>query len=314
MKSEYTLGMKMGVLLAYFLIYFVWGSTYFFIGLALKDFPPFLLGAVRFLAAAIILLMLCSLRGECVFSAKLVKSSAVSGIVLLFIDMAVIMLAQSYVTSSLVAIVASSTAIWIMALDVPMWGVNFKNPCKVVGIIAGFLGVAMLFIEQLFSSFSASSKGEYGIAILIFGCISWALGTLYAKYKSSQTEGINAFAGGAWQMFFASIAFWICSIALGEIGDFDFKSASKTSYAALAYLIFFGSILAYSAYIWLLKLRPAAEVGTHAYVNPVVALLLGVFIGEERVSAIQIAGLAIILGSVAMATLAKPKKTFIENE
>lgn len=253
-------------------------------------------------------------EGECVFSAKLVKSSAVSGIVLLFIDMAVIMLAQRYVTSSLVAIVASSTAIWIMALDVPMWGVNFKNPFKVVGIIAGFLGVAMLFIEQLFSSFSVYSKGEYGIAILIFGCISWALGTLYAKYKSSQTEGINAFAGGAWQMFFASIAFWICSVALGEIGDFDFKSASKTSYAALAYLIFFGSILAYSAYIWLLKLRPAAEVGTHAYVNPVVALLLGVFIGGERVSAIQIAGLAIILGSVAMATLANPKKTFIENE
>lgn len=102
-----------GILIAYFLIYVVWGSTYYVIGLALQDLPPFLLGTLRFSTAGLILLGLCIVRGELVFRWELVRRSAVSGIVLLFVDMAVIMLAEQYVSSSLVAIVASSTALWI---------------------------------------------------------------------------------------------------------------------------------------------------------------------------------------------------------
>lgn len=113
-------GSLTGIIIAYFLIYVVWGSTYFFIGVALKDFPPFLLGALRFTAAGLILLGICYLRGEQAFRKNLVMRSAISGIVLLFIDMAVVMLAQRYVTSSFVAIIASSTALWILLLDVPM--------------------------------------------------------------------------------------------------------------------------------------------------------------------------------------------------
>ena len=97
-----------GIITGYFLIYVVWGSTYFFIGIALKELPPFLLGALRFTAAALILLGICHLRGEKIFRRSLIKRSAVSGIVLLFIDMAVVMLAQRYLTSSLVAIIASA--------------------------------------------------------------------------------------------------------------------------------------------------------------------------------------------------------------
>ena len=109
---------RYAVVVAYFLIYVVWGSTYYFIGVALEGFPTFLLGALRFSVAGMLLLALCRMRGEQVFRPTLIRRSAVSGIVLLFIDMAVIMLAQRYVSSSLVAIVASSTAIWIMLLDV----------------------------------------------------------------------------------------------------------------------------------------------------------------------------------------------------
>ena len=298
----------MGEIAAYFLIYVVWGSTYFFIGVALKGFPPFLLGGVRFAAAGLLLLAVCAIRGERVFKKSLIKKSAASGVVLLFIDMAVVMLAQKYLTSSLVAIMASSTAIWILALDAPMWRRNFKNIRTVVGIAAGFLGVAMLFAEQVEFGHGAE-HGEYGMMLMVFGCVSWALGTLYAKYRSSGEEEINAFAGGAWQMLFASLAFWICAAMTGEISQTEFSEIPKTSWAALAYLILFGSMLAYSAYIWLLKVRPAAEVGTHAYVNPVVALLLGVFIGGENVSAIQVAGLAVILASVALAGAGRQKTT-----
>ncbi|WP_291591709.1 EamA family transporter [Bacteroides sp.] len=301
-------GNIIGVIIAYFLIYVVWGSTYFFIGVALKDFSPFLLGALRFTAAGLILLGICYLRGEQIFKKSLIKHSAVSGIVLLFVDMAVVMLAQRYLTSSLVAIIASSTALWILLLDAPMWRMNFRNPFTIVGGIIGFGGVVMLYVEQL-NSERLQPHSEYGILLLIFGCVSWALGTLYAKYRSSREEEVNAFAGSAWQMLFASGAFWICSVVNGDVLEVHWTGISTTSWLSLAYLISFGSLLAYSAYVWLLKVRPAAEVGTHAYVNPVIAVLLGVFLGGEYVTFIQIAGLLVILLGVMLINLRNNAQT-----
>lgn len=288
-----------GILMAYFLIYVVWGSTYFFIGVALKDFPPFLLGALRFTIAGIILLCICHLRGEQVFRKSLVIRSAVSGIVLLFIDMAVVMLAQRYVTSSFVAIIASSTALWILLLDVPMWKTNLRNVSTIVGFIIGFGGVAMLYADQ-FNIEGLSSHSGQGFILLIFGCISWALGTLYAKYRSSQAEEVNAFAGSAWQMLFAGGMFWMCSFFNKDLMNVSLSGVSTASWLSLVYLILFGSLLAYSAYVWLLKVRPAAEVGTHAYVNPFIAVLLGVFIGSEKVTLIQLSGLLLILLGVML--------------
>lgn len=290
--------MKGSIIFAYFLIYVVWGSTYFFIGIALQGIPPFLLGGLRFTAAGLLLLAVCRFRGEPVFGKALIKRSAVSGIVLLFIDMAVVMLAQRWLSSSLVAIIAASTAIWILALDAPMWKKNFRNPATVAGIVMGFFGVMMLYIEQLGGNGSREHT-EYGVILLIFGCISWALGTLYTKYRTDKTEQIYAFAGSAWQMLFAGGAFWICSIATGNIHT-DFSRIPAVSWWALGYLIVFGSILAYTAYVWLLKVRPATEVATHAYVNPLIAVFLGMTFGHEQVSAIQIAGLAVILISVML--------------
>lgn len=291
---------KVGIIVAYFLIYVVWGSTYYFIGVALHGFPPFLLGALRFSAAGLILLAVCGLRGERVFRPGLVRRSAVSGIVLLFVDMAVVMLAQRYVSSSLVAIVASSTAIWIMVFDVPMWKRNFHNAATIGGILLGFAGVGLLYAEQLEAVSEMHRHNEYGILLLIGGCISWALGTLYAKYRSSKEEDVNAFAGSAWQMLFASLMFWIFAWVSGDVADTDFSSIPTTAWLSLGYLIVFGSLLAYSAYVWLLKVRPATEVATHAYVNPVVAVIIGSGWGGEQVTGVQLLGLAVILGSVML--------------
>lgn len=288
-----------GIIIAYFLIYVVWGSTYFFIGVALKDFPPFLLGALRFMMAGLILLGICYLRGEQIFRKSLVKRSAISGVVLLFIDMAVVMLAQRYLSSSLVAIIASSTALWILLLDVRMWKFSFRNVSTIAGFVTGFGGVTMLYVEQ-FNAEWLSPNSERGFLLLIFGCISWALGTLYAKYRSSQTEEVNAFAGSAWQMLFASGMFWICSAVNGDVAKVNFSEVSVTGWFSLVYLIVFGSLLAYSAYVWLLKVRPAIEVGTHAYVNPFIAVLLGVFLGNEQVTVVQMCGLGVILLGVML--------------
>ena len=190
-------GNTVGIVVAYFLIYVVWGSTYFFIGVALKDFSPFLLGALRFTAAGIILLGICYLRGEQIIKKSLVKRSAVSGIVLLFVDMTVVMLAQRYLTFIAVGKTCHSGQIsGILLLDVPMWRTNFRNPLTIMGGLIGFGGVVMLYAEQLNVRW-LHSYSERGILLLIFGCISWALGTLYAKYRSSREEKVNAFAGSA---------------------------------------------------------------------------------------------------------------------
>lgn len=295
----------MPVVIAYFLIYVVWGSTYFFIGQCLHDIPPFMLGALRFSMAGAVLLAICGWRGEKLLKKKLILKSAVSGIVLLFIDQAVIMFAQQYVSSSLVAIVASSTALWIMLLDVRAWRQNFRRPATVLGMVLGFAGVGMLYAEQLYSDTSVHPDSEVGILLLVGGCISWACGTLYSKYRSSAEEETNGFAGSAWQMLSASVVFSICAAISGDFSTTDMATISMTSWLSLAYLVTFGSLLAYSAYVWLLKVRPASEVATHAYVNPVVAVALGAGIGGEHVTAVQIAGLAVILASVMMVSMRK---------
>ena len=291
---------RLAIVLGYFLIYVVWGSTYYFIGVALEGFPTFLLGALRFFFAGGMLLLLCWLHGEPVLRPVLIRLSAVSGIVLLFVDMAVIMLAQRYVSSSLVAIVASSTAIWIMLFDVPMWKTNFRRVATVAGVVLGFVGVGMLYVEQLSLEHDPQQHHEYGILILIAGCISWALGTLYAKYRSSVVESEDCFAGSAWQMLFAGVMFLLCATFAGDFTTVDFHAVPLSSWLSLFYLILFGSLLAYSAYVWLLKVRPATEVATHAYVNPVVAVVLGAGFGGEEVTGVQLCGLAVILLSVML--------------
>lgn len=287
-------------MLAYFLIYVVWGSTYYFIGVCLRDLPPFVLGAVRFSVAGGALLAVCRWRGERLLNKKLVLKSAVCGIVLLFIDQAVIMFAQRFVSSSLVAIVASSTAVWIMLLDVPAWRRNFKSLATVSGMLLGFLGVALLYAEQLLTEGQNGAHSEYGVLLLVGGCVSWACGTLYSKYGSSAEEEVGGLAGAAWQMVSASVVFGLCAGVTDGFADVDLPSVSMSTWLSLAYLIIFGSLMAYTAYVWLLKVRPASEVATHAYVNPVVAVVLGAGLGGERVTAVQLAGLAVILLSLAL--------------
>ncbi|CCY80855.1 uncharacterized protein BN473_00148 [Prevotella sp. CAG:1185] len=291
---------RIAIIVAYFLIYVVWGSTYYFIGVCLRDFPPFVLGTLRFVVVGTILLVACKMRGELLFRRGLILKSAVCGIILLFVDQGVIMFAQRYVSSSLVAIMASSTAVWIMLLDVPQWRRNFRSVSTVAGIVLGFIGVAMLYLEQLNMQRPGGSHYEYGVLLLIGGCISWACGTLYSKYHIRDNGDEGGLASSAWQMLGAGIVFALCAGLSGDFSRLQLSAVSSVSWLSLSYLIVFGSMMAYTAYIWLLRVRPATEVATHAYVNPVVAVVIGAGLGHENVTLIQLSGLAVILISVMM--------------
>lgn len=194
------------VILAFAIVYIVWGSTYFFIQKAIVGFPPFMLGAIRFLIAGIIMLAWTLIRGERVFVIKDIKHAVVSGVLMLFVGTGAVIWVEQYLPSAMVAIMVSSGPIWFILLDKPKWALNFRNKNTIGGLVLGFAGIILLFGEKIIPAFSATGNNQdlAGLAILIIGSISWAAGSLYSKYKST---GGSVSVNIAWQMLAAGIAF-----------------------------------------------------------------------------------------------------------
>ncbi len=292
------------VVLSFASVYLVWGSTYFFILKSLEGFPPMFLGAFRFIIAGLLMLGWSLLKGDKMFISKNVKHSFVSGILMLFGGTGVVIWVEQYLPSAYVAILISAAPFWFVLLDKPKWKENFTSKSIISGLIIGFIGIVLLFGEKINSIFSLKGNhAELGAMFLILGgSLCWTAGSLYSKYKA--TSGSNTVNVG-WQMFAAGIPFILLSFLRGEPQNFHWQSIPLNAWLSMAFLIFFGSIAAYTAYVWLLQVRSAAQVSTYAYVNPVVAVLLGVFFASEKISFLQILGLAIILGSVLLINLAK---------
>ena len=301
------------VILAFATVYIVWGSTYFFIQKAITGFPPLLLGAMRFLIAGFLMLVWTGLKGENVFVLKDIKHAAVSGFLMLTVGTGAVIWVEQYLPSAMVAIMVSSGPIWFILLDKPMWRKNFRSKATVGGLVLGFAGVILLFSQQIMDAFSTSGNHLEleGIVMLIIGSMAWAGGSLYSKYKST---GGSILVNSGWQIFAAGIAFIPGSLLRGEVQQLNWSAISTSAWLSVAYLIFFGSIAAFSAYVWLLQVRPAMQVSTHAYVNPVVAVLLGVFFANEHISLMQILGLITILGSVSIINLVKYRMTRIATD
>ncbi len=293
------------VIIAFAIVYIVWGSTYFFIQASERDFPPFLLGGIRFFASGIILLAWCAIKKYKLVDLSQIKSSFIVGNLLLFIGTGSIIWAEKTLPSSFVAVWVSAAPLWFVLLDGRNRRANFSNKHIIIGVFTGFLGVILLFSEKFFSSFSAASGAFQIIRLLVIiaGTIAWCIGSLYSKYNS----GGNMMVGAAWQMIFAAITFLIVACSNGEITHFHVQDIHVRAWLSIIYLITMGSLAGYSAYIWLLQVRPVTQVSTNAYVNPVVAVLLGVFFGGESMDALQIVALAIILSSVFIINFDKYK-------
>lgn len=299
------------VILAYLVVYIVWGSTFFFIEKALNSFPTFVLGSIRFLSAGPILLLYCYLKGYKIWDRKSAMEASLVGFLLLFIDMAAIIWSEQFISSAIVAIISAATAIWFILFDKPKWKQNFGTPAIVAGVLLGFCGVFMLFAEQIFMApdiHDTISKEQKTIAMFVvtLGTIGWTIGSLASKYlqerksEEQKTKDLNVIVKTAWQMITAGVAFTTVALVSGEYSSFDPNLVAKNDWFSITYLIFFGSILAFSCYIWLLQMRPATEVSTYAYVNPIVALLLAQLFTSHEVTQIQIGGLLVVLFSVLL--------------
>lgn len=301
----------LSIVLAYLVVYFVWGSTYFFIEKALESFPPFVLGSIRFIFAGSILMGYCVIRGYKIFNKEDIKTAILIGFLLLFVDMAAVIWSEQYISSAIVSILGAAAAIWFVLLDKPKWKQNFGSLPIVLGLVMGFAGVVMLFAEQIFNSDSANDSQQNVIAMLVMtlGTIGWTVGSLYTKYaqdkkpvikEDKRQKPLNVIVKTAWQMVTAGVAFTTVALLTGEYATFDFQEVSLPNWGAMAYLITMGSIVAFSSYIWLLQVRPATEVSTYAYVNPIVALFLAHFFTDHVVTQMQIFGLFVVLFSVLL--------------
>ena len=294
------------VIAAFAAVYLVWGSTYFFIRVAIHGLPPLLLGAVRFMVSGLLLLGWCALKGQKLWHGRSSLHAAISGLLTLFVSIGLVMWTEQHVGSAVVAIMVSAAPVWFILMDKPHWQQNLSNKLTLIGLAIGFAGVLLLFGEQLLPMLHGGLGQSQlpGMACLLLASIAWTGGSLYSKYRVTSGSGpINA----AWQMLAAGVAFVPCAYLHHDFSQIVWAQVSWSCWLATAYLAVFGSVVAYSAYIWLLTVRPSTQVSTYAYVNPVIAVLLGVFWGNEHITLLQITGLLVILGSVLLINVAKAK-------
>lgn len=291
--------MKLKIFLAFTAIYLIWGSTYLAAYFGLGSIPPYLMSALRFTAAGMILLGLSFFKGYPLPPRKNILVNALGGIMMLVGGSGSVLWAQQYIPSGLAAILVSALPIWFVILDRKQWPLYFSNRLIILGVLLGFAGIILLFGSNAMDA--TQTKEGYmkslGILVIIAGTIMWTIGSLYTKYNSpNQDVTVSA----SIQLLAAGLFSFCLSPFLDSLTSFSFAEVSLQAWLALFYLIIFGSVIGYLSYVFLLSVRPAAQVGTHAYVNPVIAVVLGIVFINENISLIQMIALVVILASVVL--------------
>lgn len=292
-------GATTGRLLAAFgSLYVIWGSTYLAIRFAIETLPPLLMASVRFLTTGTLLLAWAIGRGTSRPTRAQWKSAVVVGGLLFVAGNGSVVVAEQWVASGLVALLVAAVPLWMVVLDW-LWGSRARPTRRVVaGLLLGFAGVA--FLAGGTGAEGVGGRQLAGSVLVVFGSLAWAGGSIYARHADVPSRP------GLWvgmQMLAGGVLLLPVSAAAGELVRFDPSGVSLGSVLALAYLIVFGSIVAFSAYIWLLGVSTPARVGTYAYVNPVVALFLGWALADEPLTFRSVIAAAIIVGSVVLITM-----------
>jgi drug/metabolite transporter (DMT)-like permease len=283
-------------------VYLIWGSTYLAIRYALETMPPFLMAATRFIVSGGFLYLLRRTLGDPRPKPVEWRNAAIIGIFLLVGGNGGVVWAEQFVTSSFAALMVATVPVWIVLIDGLRPSYQRPNFFAILGILIGFSGVVVLVGS---AARSADTMNLVGSAALIFSSCSWAIGSLYgrsAKLCSSQllVTAMEMLAGG--------IALLLLAFVTGEWSGFDFAAISTRSGLALIYLTVIGSG-AFVAYVWLLRVAPTPLVATYAYVNPLVAVLLGYLLADEPITLRTLAAGALIVGSVALVSVPKRQQS-----
>ena len=269
-------------------LYLVWGSTYLAQRVAVRSFAPFQMAALRFLVAGAVLYAVARVRGAAAPTRAAWRAAAVSALPLMVTGMGLAAVGLSRVPSGLAALVFGSVPLWAALFDA-LWGGRLGK-LELAGLGLGFAGVATVSLR------GALRADPLGAGILVCAAASYGLGCV-ATRRQPLAPGV---VGTASQMLVGGAMLTVVSLALGEPW---LRAPSPSSALSLAYLVVFGSLVAYSAFGWLMKNARPALATSYAYVNPVVALAIGVALGGERVGETDLVGLALVLGAVALVAL-----------
>ncbi|QOY63140.1 drug/metabolite exporter YedA [Lysobacter sp. H21R4] len=279
--------------LALLTLYVVWGSTYLGIRYALESYPPFLLAGLRFTAAGVLLFGFLRWRGHALPTRLQWRNAAITGVLLLGFGNGLVCFAEERVSSGIAAVAVSSMPLFAAAFGT-IYG-QWPTRREAVGLLVGFTGVVVL------NTGSGLSGEAIGALALLTAAACWAFGSVWSRRQDMPAGPMNTAA----QMLCASVALLAVGFASGETLP---ANPSLKATLALAYLAVFGSILAFSAYLYVLKHARPAVATSYAYVNPPVAVLLGVLLVGETVGPFDLAGMAIILVGVAVITLSRQRR------
>lgn len=278
---------------ALWVVYIVWGSTYLAIRVMVETIPPLLSSGIRFLTAGLIVYSVLLVRrgraGVRVTPQQLLYCFLVGTALFLGANGAVAV-GELEVPSSLAALIISSVPLWVIILRAI--GGDRVSRGTLLGVLAGFSGVAVLVIP----GDGPGGASMWGIGLIIFASVSWAVGSFLSTRFSMPKD---LMVSSTYQMIGGGLSLVVAGLIRGEANGFNASDWSGASIAGFVYLVFFGSLLAFTAYAWLLQNAPISKVATYAYVNPVVAIILGSVILNEEISTNTLIGAAVIVASVA---------------
>ncbi len=293
--------MRLRLIAAFAAVYIVWGSTYLAIRFAVETLPPLLMAGARFLLSGAILLAFARLRDPSVTPTRLDwRTGLVSGALLLLVGNGGVSWAEQRVPSGLAALLVAVVPVWMVLLDW-MRPSGRRPPALVfVGLALGLAGLGLLVGPD-----GLRSDGEIGLSgaiVLMLASLAWAAGSLYTKHAPKPSSGLN---GAATQMIAGGLCLVLAGVVAGETANMDLANASSRSVLGFLYLVTFGSLIGFTAYYYLLAHTSAAKAATYAYVNPVVAVLLGWALADEVVTARTLVAAAVILAGVAIITISR---------
>jgi drug/metabolite transporter (DMT)-like permease len=293
-------------------IYIVWGSTYLAIRFAVETMPPFLTAGFRFLIAGGVLYIIRRLRGDKAPLRLEWRSAAIVGLFLLVGGNGGVMWAEQRVTSGIAALLIASVPLWIALFDSLRPGGRRPDRWVIVGVLAGFAGILILIGPAQLIGIQGQVD-LVGTVVLLLAALSWAAGSLYnrgAKLPASPLLGTGM------EMLVGSLGLFILGTVTGEWSQMELTSFSTRSLLGFAYLVVFGSWVGFASYVWLLRVAPTMLVSTYAYINPLVAILLGSLLAGEALTPRVVLAAMFILGSVVLITLTNPatsKSATVEN-
>jgi drug/metabolite transporter (DMT)-like permease len=286
------------VIASFAAVYIIWGSTYLAIRIVVETLPPFLSAAARFLVAGALLFAFLKWRGVPTLDRRQWRHAALTGTLLLIGGNGLVMWAEKTIPSGLTALLIALSPVWFALLEWARPNGTRPQVRTIAGIMVGFAGVLML-VSSPGSASVGQSQWLGALALMVAG-ISWASGSLYSKYNPNAA---SAWMNSAAQMICGGAGLLLVGMVLGEPFKADWSRVTPRSLAALGYLIVFGSWIGFSAYVYLLKVCKPSTVSTYAYVNPVIAVLLGWLILGEALSARMVWGAAVVLAGVVIITM-----------